>query len=66
MTWFEKDIVMVPYEFTSAGIPASLNIDPKGAKTNHTFPFCAVILENGELLMRSNFTEESLFVSLLS
>ena len=38
----------------------------KGAKTSDTVPFCAVILENGELLMRSNFTEESLFVSLLS
>ena len=39
---------------------------PKGAKTNDTFPFCAVILENGQLLMRSNFNEEELLISMLS
>lgn len=39
---------------------------PKGVKSSKTFPFCAVILENGELLMRNNFDEEPLLIRLLS
>ena len=35
---------------------------PKGAKTSDNFPFCAVILENGELII--SFHEKDLLVNL--
>lgn len=38
---------------------------PKGAKSTETFPFCGIILEDGSLLMRSNFGEENFFINLL-
>ena len=39
---------------------------PKGAKSTETFPLCGIILEDGSLLMRSNFSEKDLFVDLLT
>ncbi len=39
---------------------------PTGAKTTDLYPYCAFILPNGELLMRSNFDSQTLLVEQLS
>ena len=43
-----------------------VEIRPKGAGSNETFPFCAIILPDGQLLMRNQFDSQELIEQTLN